>query len=113
MVGKSYGISKDNFFSIWSYSSITHFYFIASLSENNTKFMLISALSCTLYHAWWMVPYTRLYPKQVLKSSSEKSDDTIRIMISNVPQTNNNYDGFLEIVHNEDPDLLVTLESNY
>ncbi len=68
--------------------------------------------ACLIYQLWWIVPYTRLCPPEVRISPNTDPAATIRIMTANVLGTNRHSAEFLDIVYKNDPDILVTLESN-
>ncbi|WP_286807602.1 MULTISPECIES: endonuclease/exonuclease/phosphatase family protein [unclassified Marinimicrobium] len=75
---------------------------------------LISA-ACFAYHAWWILPYTRLHPKEVRGVGSLSESDRanrIAIMTANVLTPNRQAQRLLSLVKEHQPDLLVTLESD-
>jgi endonuclease/exonuclease/phosphatase (EEP) superfamily protein YafD len=70
-------------------------------------------VACMVYHAWWIVPYTRIYPKEVIDTSAtEGNANSLRLLVSNVLMTNRNSDALLALVRKHDPDILVTLETD-
>jgi endonuclease/exonuclease/phosphatase (EEP) superfamily protein YafD len=64
------------------------------------------------YQAWWILPYTRLFPVEVKTAKNRHSRTRIRLMTANVLASNRNAEKLLEMVRTFDPDILVTLESN-
>lgn len=68
--------------------------------------------ACLGYQAWWILPYTRLFPVEVKMTKNRNNRTRIRLITANVLASNRNAEKLLEIVHTFDPDILVTLESN-
>jgi endonuclease/exonuclease/phosphatase (EEP) superfamily protein YafD len=75
---------------------------------------VITALSfiCVCYQAWWVIPYTRLFPREVKSAAQEDADNTIAILASNVLTPNKNSAALLQLVRDYQPDILVTLETD-
>jgi endonuclease/exonuclease/phosphatase (EEP) superfamily protein YafD len=69
-------------------------------------------LACVIYQAWWILPYTRLFPNEVKMASSPERSERLRVMSANILMTNHRVGDFLRIVRRERPDVLVTLETN-
>lgn len=65
-----------------------------------------------LYQAAWILPYTRLFSKEVEPMAGTGVTDRIRVLSANVLMTNPRSDLFLEIVRRSRPDVVVTLETN-
>lgn len=76
------------------------------------RLLIAVDVACLLYQAWWILPYTRIYPREVKTSATHDASNRIRIMTSNVLQSNHNAAGLLDLVRQHHPDILVTLESN-
>jgi len=85
---------------------------VLDLSQASTWFLLILALLCLVYHAWWIVPYTRFFPVEVKSAVGANRKRTIRIMTANVLTPNRNARALIELVRENMPDLIVTLESD-
>jgi hypothetical protein len=85
---------------------------LLDLSRPSTWVLLIVALLCLVYHAWWILPYTRLFPVEVKSAVGEDRQRIIRIMTANVLTPNRNAKGLIELVRENVPDILVTLESD-
>jgi endonuclease/exonuclease/phosphatase (EEP) superfamily protein YafD len=83
-------------------------------AELTTFSISLSAIviACIAYHLWWIVPFTPLLRKAVADANGEKADDRLSILAANVLQTSARAEAFLAIVRREQPDLLVTLETN-
>ncbi|MCI1677017.1 MAG: endonuclease/exonuclease/phosphatase family protein [Ewingella americana] len=73
--------------------------------------IILLSLACMLYQAWWILPYTRLYPVQV-KKTVPNGHPHIKIINCNVLMTNRNSAKLLEIVEKNRPDILVLLETD-
>ncbi len=83
------------------------------LDELGSQAMLMITVACLLYQAWWIFPYTRIYPNEVKASAANLvQPDRIRIMTANVLTTNRNARGLLDLIHEHDPDVFVTLETD-
>ena len=82
------------------------------LSQPSTWVLLILALFCFVYHAWWIVPYTRVFPVEVKSAIDTDRQRIIRIMTANVLTPNRNAKGLIELVRENGPDIIVTLESD-
>lgn len=74
--------------------------------------ILVTATGCTLYHAWWIAPYTPLASKEVKSATLTSSPPRLRVMSANVLMTNRRTHDLIALVRAERPDLLVTLETN-
>ncbi len=80
--------------------------------EPQTAVLAALGASCLGYQAWWILPYTRLYPVDVKSAGDRDHPARVRIMTANVLASNRNARDLLEIVRRFRPDILVTLESN-
>lgn len=80
--------------------------------QSSTWLMAGINLACLAYQAWWIVPNTPLYPKEVKSWRSAASSNTIRIMSVNVLTSNPHIDKLLAIVRRHDPDLLIAVETD-
>lgn len=87
--------------------------FVLDFSNNLSWVVIGITILCLLYHGWWILPYTKLFKPEV-KRSIEKEDieNSFRLMISNVLESNKNYGGLLKLVDKNKPDILATLETN-
>ena len=74
--------------------------------------LLIVSLLCLVYHAWWIAPYTQLFPVEVKSAASRDSSRTVRIMTANVLTPNRNAGALIELVRENAPHILVTLETD-
>ncbi|HML94113.1 MAG TPA: endonuclease/exonuclease/phosphatase family protein [Thermodesulfobacteriota bacterium] len=67
-------------------------------------------LVCVAYQVSRMFPYMRLSRKQVLGSRENGPDRKISILVSNIYKKNRNYERFLELVRDKNPDVICILE---
>jgi len=86
--------------------------FMLDLSVERNLATLVIGLSDAVYLGWWIIPYTIFYKKEVRKALEIHSERQIKIMVANVLMTNKNADRLLELINENDPDLMVTLETN-
>lgn len=82
------------------------------LSRPACWLLMAATLACLVYQLWWIVPYTALYPKEVLSSDRRAVEDTLRLMNANVLTPNRNAEALLAMVHEERPDILVAVETD-
>ena len=85
---------------------------LLDLSRPSTWVLPILTLLCLVYHAWWIIPYTRVFPVEVKSAVDLNSQRIIRIMTANVLTPNRNAEGLLQLVRENVPDIIVTLESD-
>lgn len=72
--------------------------------------ILICSL-CLAYQAWWILPYTRLWKREV-QQAADQEGATLRILVSNVLTSNRRAELLLAQIRKHQPDIFVTLESN-
>lgn len=84
------------------------------LSYSNFSQVAISALCslCLAYHAWWIIPYTRLWPREVESADTRLDAPRLRVMAANVLTPNRQAGKLKSLVREHRPDVLVTLESD-
>ena len=74
--------------------------------------LITVALLCLILHFGWIFPYTRLYPVEVKSVDSDDRQRMIRIITANVLTPNRNAKVLIDLVHENAPDIIVTLESD-
>lgn len=67
---------------------------------------------CTLFQLGRILPYTRLFPRQIQTARQARPKDQINIIVANVLMTNRNADPLLDLIRTEAPDLILTLETD-
>jgi endonuclease/exonuclease/phosphatase (EEP) superfamily protein YafD len=80
-------------------------------SQPLTWVLVGASVAGVVYQAWWIVPYTRLFRVEV-KSAEGKPADRLRMISVNVLMTNRRTEDLLRIIRAEQPDIVVTLETN-
>lgn len=85
---------------------------LLDLSSIRVWGLILTTMACLIYQALWIIPYTRLFPVEVNSALSNDNSDQLKIITANVLTPNRNADGLVKLVHNHDPDILVTLESD-
>ena len=86
--------------------------FLMDLSLTESWFIIAAGVACTMYLIWWIIPYTRLSVKEVAPAVDPDPGNSFVIMVSNVLMDNRKADQLLKVVRDNDPDILVTLETN-
>lgn len=64
------------------------------------------------YQLKMVLPYTALWPKQVLKATDFKPEQRLSLLVSNVLTPNRQHFRLLELVRQHQPDILLTLETD-
>ncbi|MCQ2030648.1 endonuclease/exonuclease/phosphatase family protein [Stutzerimonas zhaodongensis] len=84
------------------------------LSYSNALQILVTVVSmiCLSYHAWWIIPYTRLWRREVKSADLNADKPRIRVMAANVLTPNRQADKLKALVRQHKPDVLVTLETD-
>ena len=77
-----------------------------------SRIIFAAGLACTIYLAWWIIPFTRLSAKEVETANDPDPANSFVIMVSNVFMDNRKVQDLLKVVRDNDPDILVTLETN-
>ncbi|WP_410210407.1 endonuclease/exonuclease/phosphatase family protein [Aquirhabdus sp.] len=79
--------------------------------EDPVLFVILTG--CLVYQSWMILPYTFLWKKQVLQAHNPDPDNAVSVLVSNVLTPNKNYQALIDHVQNYQPDLLVTLETDW
>ena len=85
---------------------------LLDLSATGPQIALLVTVGCLLYQVWWIAPYTRPYPNEVLSAAGGADSDRIRILTANVLTTNHNAEGLISLIREYEPDVFVTLETD-
>ncbi len=80
--------------------------------EGTSAALLAITLGCLLYQAWWIIPYTKVFPFEVLASTGGENAGRIRILTANVLTENKDADSLIALIREHQPDVFVTLESD-
>ncbi|GAB3271791.1 endonuclease/exonuclease/phosphatase family protein [Parahaliea aestuarii] len=71
-----------------------------------------AVLVCLCWQLSWILPYTRLWRKEVRAASSADADRCLSILTANVLTPNRQAHKLVALVEQHQPDILVTLESD-
>lgn len=74
--------------------------------------VMLLLIASFLYQAVKIFPYTIFAKKQVSKFRGNDEERQISILVSNVLTTNDKYDKLIKLIDRENPDLVLTLESD-
>lgn len=85
---------------------------VLDLAHAISWFLIVANLVCLAAQAWWILPYTRIWPKEVKTARETDPERTLTILTSNVLTPNRNAAALIGLVEQYEPDLLVTLESD-
>ena len=89
----------------------SHFVFLDPQLVSTRVLIAITTL-CLIWQAWWILPYTIFWPREVETFIDADPDRQLCILTSNVLATNRNAEPLIELVKKHQPDVLVTLESD-
>lgn len=87
-------------------------YFVYEFDQTWQYVLVAFLILSFLYQAAKIYPYTILAPKQVRKYKGKDGDSRFSILVSNVYTPNERYDRLIARVKKEQPDMLLTLESD-
>ena len=79
------------------------------------KAALVAAVAAAAFQTFRILPYTPVWSKDVPTASAEESGkphSRLHLMVSNVLQDNRDYGRLIDLVRAEEPDVLLTLETN-
>jgi endonuclease/exonuclease/phosphatase (EEP) superfamily protein YafD len=75
--------------------------------------LLISVTAlCLFWQLWWVMPYTFIWPNEVIAAKASDTNRELSIITANVLKTNRNSAALIDLVSGYRPDILVTLESD-
>ncbi|WP_026348916.1 endonuclease/exonuclease/phosphatase family protein [Psychrobacter lutiphocae] len=78
-----------------------------------TQISLLVALVVAIgFQLCMVLPYTRLWPKQVRQAKLMDNPLQLSLMVSNVLTPNNDTQALVDLVQKKQPDILITLESD-
>jgi len=74
------------------------------------QYVLVALLTIVIFFRLWVIfPYIKLASKKVLDAVD---GECLKILSANVLMYNENYEGFLKIVTDKDPDILLVVEAD-
>lgn len=74
--------------------------------------ILFITLVCFCIQLWWVIPYTRLFSKEVKASENPDHRSQITLLTSNVLTPNRQVHKLINLIKHHQPDVVVTLESD-
>lgn len=75
--------------------------------------MHVVLVGCLAYQALWILPYTPLFPREVLPAMySAAGDRQLSVLVANVLMSNRNDGGLKERIAAHDPDVVLLLETD-
>ena len=82
--------------------------------EGTFQLLLEIGLAASIvYQSWRIFPYTIFSKKMVLDSDlPESKQDSIRLVVTNVLETNRNYAACLQMLRRADPDVILAVETD-
>lgn len=86
--------------------------YLLDLALVHNKALVGVASACFLWHLWWVLPYTALWPHEVKTTKAPDPQRKLSVMTANVFTPNRQADKLLKLVRQHQPDILVTLESD-
>lgn len=84
----------------------------ADFHQGTSWVLLGIAIACLIYQAHWVLPYTRLFPKEVKTTKRHFEGPCLRIITANVLTPNREYQKLIDVVRAQDPHVLVALETD-
>lgn len=83
------------------------------IEDRNRSFWLLQSVLTILivYSVYKLIPYTRFYPVKKIKQKPEHITSN-SILSINVYQFNNDYGKPLDLIHEINPDIILTMETN-
>ncbi len=83
------------------------------LTQPQGWILLLCNLSCLLYQLYWIIPYTPLGKRQVIRHRGDDPAPRLRVLVSNVLTPNRHSGRLIDAIREHAPDLVVTLESDH
>jgi len=70
--------------------------------------------ACVAYQLWWIFPYCHLAQKEVPRFKTHKmtATDQLKLLAVNVLQTNRRAADLIKLIHHEQPDFIVAVETD-
>jgi endonuclease/exonuclease/phosphatase (EEP) superfamily protein YafD len=88
-------------------------YLLLEEKHGTAGYLFLAALIvCLIYQAYKIYPYTFFSPKQVQRSRSPREESSVSLLFANVLMGNQNVARLKQIIHEADPDIILTLETD-
>lgn len=85
---------------------------VLELNAAVTWLMLVATLACLAYQLWWILPYSPLVKPKVKTCTHRSPEQRLALMTANVLTPNRNSEKLLQLVKQNQPDILVALETD-
>ncbi|UYG01393.1 endonuclease/exonuclease/phosphatase family protein [Halomonas sp. GD1P12] len=72
----------------------------------------IFSLIALFVQVGYILPWTKLWPLEVQNAKNPPEDQTLKLLVSNVLTPNRNAKGLIELIETNQPDIVLTLESD-
>ncbi|MFZ0133780.1 MAG: endonuclease/exonuclease/phosphatase family protein [Desulfobacterales bacterium] len=108
---RSLDFPRLQLFLLWLLLLLLEFLWL-DLAQISTWGLVAVSVGCLVIQGWWIMPFTRLFPVEVKPAVRVERRRMIRIMTANVLTTNRNAAALIDLVRENSPDILVTLESD-
>lgn len=73
---------------------------------------LITSGTTLIIQANYILPWTRIWPVQVMAAESPEAERTVTLLIANVLMPNHRTERLIEMIKHHQPDIVLTLESD-
>lgn len=77
------------------------------------RVLLLATLPCLAWQLWMVLPYTPFWQKHVQSAKKHIPDNRLSLIVSNVLTPNARHDDLITLVHDENPDIVLTLETDH
>jgi endonuclease/exonuclease/phosphatase (EEP) superfamily protein YafD len=82
------------------------------LGQGANQLLLLALVAAVAYQIAMVLPYTRLWPAQLLGSSIPRGDRSLRLLVVNVLMSNRRADRLFDLIGANEPDLMLALETD-
>lgn len=74
--------------------------------------LILLLLGCSLFHLYKIYPFTRISGTEVDAIDVKQVESPLSILVSNVQQSNTNYEKAVKTIREKDPDIVCLIETN-
>lgn len=86
---------------------------VAFFADGSSRLLALGiALVCLAYQFYWISPYTRFFKTEVDDEQPGSRRAHLSLLVANVLMTNRNAATLIDIIREESPDIILTLESD-
>lgn len=98
---------------ILTFAAILSYFIKFSINRISDYLFVVVLTSCFIFQFSKIVPFTPLASYEVLESTKQSKNTTIRIFTANVLQENEQFEKLFKEINNLDPDIIVLTETNH